>query len=167
MRRPGVLTTLVVGLTTSVAGCSFESVGRVNPITASSVTDHVSVTPVLLGTWTATAGNTTIGGSTSFPTASSCTDLEWAITEQNGSTYSGTFTVRCDGGIVLSGTATGTLTNTVLNINATGNAVIPGAASCPFTLSGSASFIGDDIHINYVGSSCLGPINGAEVLAKG
>ena len=67
---------------------------------------------------------------------------------------------------MLDGTATGTLTGNVLNISTTGTASIPGTASCSFSLSGTATLVDDAIHLSYTGTSCLGPIEGTEVLAK-
>ena len=164
MRKTVAITAFVGGLTILVAGCDFESRGGVNPIDPSTIQESVSITPVLLGTWS--SSTTAVSGGSSFPTASSCTELEWAITEQNGATYTGTFTATCDGGIVLDGTATGTLTGNVLNVSAMGTASIPGTASCSFSLTGTATLVDDAIHISYTGSSCLGPIEGTEVLAK-
>ena len=166
MRKTVTITTLVGGLTILVAGCDFESRGGVNPIDPSAISESVSITPVLLGTWSSSAAAASAGSSTSFPTASSCTELEWAITEQNGATYSGTFRATCAGGVVLDGTATGTLTGNVMNISATGTASIPGTASCSFSVSGTATLVEDTIHLSYTGTSCLGPIEGTEVLAK-
>ena len=166
MPRTIAVTTLVGALTVLMAGCDFESKGSINPIDPSAIPEGVSITPVLLGTWSSSAAVASGGTSTSFPTASSCTELEWAITEQNGATYSGTFRATCAGGIVLDGTATGTLTGNVLNISATGTASIPGTASCDFSVWGTATLVDDTIHLSYTGTSCLGPIEGTEVLAK-
>lgn len=165
MRKTVAITALVGGLTILVAGCDFESRGGVKPIDPSAIAGNVSVTPVLLGTWSSKT-TAVSAGSSSFPTASSCTQLKWTITEQTGATYTNTFRATCAGRVVLDGTATGTLTGNVLNISATGTASIPVTASCSFSLTGTATLVDDAIQVSYAGASCFGPIEGNEVLAK-
>jgi len=154
------MTGLICGLTILVAGCEFTSEGQLNPNAPSQVEN----TPVLLGTWTSVS-SATAGGS-AVPSAESCTELEFTITQQDGDFYSGTFTATCAGGIALIGTASGTYTDSVMNVTASGTATVSGVAQCSFTLSGTARVTNNQIEIVYVIDSCLGSMSGSEVLDR-
>jgi hypothetical protein len=153
------MTNLICGLTILAAGCEFTtSEGELNPITPSQVT----ITPVLLSTW---SNNAAAASGTGLPSAASCTELEFTFTEQNGAMASGTFRASCAGGIELTGTATGTYTDELLTVMASGTASALGT-QCPFTLSGTARVTTSQIEIEYTGTSCLGPVSGSEVLNR-
>jgi len=158
MRDRRLMTNLICGLTILAAGCEFTtSEGELNPITPS----QVAITPVLLGTWSINAA----ASGTGLPSAASCTELEFTFTEQNGAMASGTFRASCAGGIELTGTATGTYTDELLTVMASGTASVLGT-QCPFTLSGTARVTTSQIEIDYTGTSCLGPVSGSEVLNR-
>ena len=159
MRDRLAMTSLVCGLTILVAGCEFTSSGELNPAAPS----QVEITPVLLGTWSI---NSAAAGGTGLPSAESCTELEFDFTEENGDVYTGTFRATCAGGVELAGTATGTYTDGVLTVTASGTATTSGVAQCPFTLSGTARLTNNRIEVEYSGTSCLGSVSGSEVLDK-
>lgn len=154
------ITSLVLLTTLLTTACDFESHG--------SVASPSELPPILLGRWSSGTRVPVSGaGGPTFPSRDSCSDLEWHVTSQTGTSISGDFQATCNGGITLTGTASGTLTDQVLTWQAVGTANIPDLASCPFTLNGTARLEGETIRIDYTGSTCLGPISGTEVLEKG
>ena len=110
MRNRRLITSLICGLTILVVGCQFTGEGELNP----SAPSGVDITPVLLGTWTSVSSVTT--GSSTAPSATSCTDLEFTFTEQNGNFYAGTFTATFADGVELIGTASGTYVDGVMTV---------------------------------------------------
>ena len=160
MRNRPLITSLICGLTILVAGCELTSDGQLNP----SAPSQVDITPVLLGTWTSISSVTT--GSSTSPSAQSCTDLEFTFTEQNGNFYAGTFTATCADGIELIGTASGTYVDGVMTVTGTGTTAVSGVAQCPFTLSATAQVTNSQIDVDYSVNSCLGSLSGSEVLGK-
>ena len=160
MRNRRLITSLICGLTILVVGCQFTSEGGLNP----SAPSGVDITPVLLGTWTSVSSVTT--GSSTAPSATSCTDLEFTFTEQNGNFYAGTFTATCADGVELIGTASGTYVDGVMTVTGAGTAAVSGVAQCPFTLSATARVTDNQIEIDYSLNSCLGSVTGSEVLGR-
>ncbi len=118
-----------------------------------------SATPSLLGTW---ASNPLVGLA-----ASSCSAFSWQITSQSGTSLSGTFSATCANGISATGTASGQVTGSDVPYTVTGTATVPGFASCPFSISGTARIENSDtLRIPYSGSTCLGPLQGEETLRR-
>ena len=74
------ITSLISALTILMAGCEFQSEGGANPIDPTKLPSGVQISPVLLGTWTSSPSGLTAGSPASFPTAESCTRIEWTIT---------------------------------------------------------------------------------------
>ena len=111
----------------------------------------------LLGNWSST---------NLVPSASTCSDFKWNVTEQTGISASGTFSATCAGDLKISGTASGTLSGSTINWNAQATASVPGPLSCAITLSGAAELAVDSIRMPYSGDTCLGKVNGVEVLRK-
>ncbi len=111
----------------------------------------------LLGSWTS---------SSVMPSAQSCSNFQWNVTDQHGSTASGTFSATCPGNLTLSGTAQGTLLGNTVTWTATGNATAPSLPSCAFTLDGTAVIDGNQIHVPYSGRTCLGAVQGEETLNR-
>jgi hypothetical protein len=116
-----------------------------------------------MGTW-ATAAAPTLALN-----PSTCGNLQWAISSQTSSEISGTFSASCAGGISLSGTATGQISN-LQNIPITINGVgsLPGVAACAFTIDGTGAVIDNStaLQVVYTGNTCLGPVRGTETLRK-
>ena len=79
--------------------------------------------------------------------------------------YTGTFRATCADGVVLTGSASGTFVDGLLTVNADGLATASGV-QCPFTLNGTARLVGQQIAIDYAGTSCLGPVSGSETLTR-
>ena len=159
-----LITSLIGGLTILVAGCDLQTSGSLNPNTASAI----DISPVLLGTWTASSPQTaTAAGGSTLPDPNSCHELEFTISEQSGVDYAGSFKAKCAGGVELTGVANGTYIDNVMTINAVGTLAISGVAQCSFNLSGTATVTSDQIAINYTGTTCLGPVSGTETLQRG
>jgi len=127
---------------------------RQSTLTAPSDLQSLSI---LLGTWSSASV---------LPSAESCTDFQWNVTEQSGSSASGTFRATCPGGLTLAGTAQGTMLGSTVSWTANGNATAPGLPSCAFTLTGTAHIEGSTIRVPYTGQTCLGAVKGEEVLQK-
>jgi hypothetical protein len=110
-----------------------------------------------------------VGGWTSASVTSlenSCTDFKWSVTQTSGNTATGTFSATCFGNVAITGKASGSLADAVLTWTAAATAVVPGVTTCPITLSGTATMVGNTIKIPYSGTTCLGPVSGTETLKK-
>lgn len=112
----------------------------------------------LLGTWSSASAT---------PSPESCTDFRWEVTEQTGTSASGTFSATCPGGLKVSGTARGTLLGATITWSATGTATVAGLPPCAISLTGNAYLEADRIRVPYTGTTCLGPVQGEEVLKRG
>lgn len=111
-----------------------------------------------IGTWSSQSVS-------SFPTPTSCGNLKWNVTSQQGTQIAGDFEATCAGGITLKGTATGTAADSIVWA-ASGNA-IQGAMTCPFTMNGTGTFQGTStILVSYAGTTCVGPISGTEPIKR-
>ncbi len=111
----------------------------------------------LLGSWTS---------SSVMPSPQSCSNFQWSVTDQQGTSASGTFSATCPGGLTLAGTAQGTLLGNTVSWTANGNATAPGLPSCAFTLTGTAVINGNQITVPYTGQTCLGAVQGEETLNR-
>ncbi len=110
----------------------------------------------LLGTW---SSSSSVGAG-----VSSCTNLQWRLTGQQGSTVAGEASAIC-GSLTVSGTFSGTISGHDVPYQISGSAETSGI-SCPFTLGGTAHIEGDAIRVPYSGTTCLGPAQGEEVLRR-
>jgi hypothetical protein len=111
----------------------------------------------LLGNWTS---------SNLIPSASTCTDFKWNVTQQTGNTASGTFSATCAGDLKVAGTANGTLSGSAVMWTAQATASVPNLPACAISLNGTAELGVDSIRVPYSGDTCLGKVNGVEVLRK-
>jgi len=102
----------------------------------------------------------------SFPTTQSCGDLKWNVTSQDATRITGNFEATCAGGVKLAGTATAVMGSPML-LDANGMATGLGPISCPFTLAGTGIPQTDaSIRVEYIGSTCVGPISGTEIIRR-
>lgn len=135
----------------SAAGCfGFERKSTVTAPTASGLS-------ALMGNWTS---------SNVIPSASSCTDFKWNVTEQTANSARGAFSATCANDLKLAGTAQGTLKGSLVDWTAQGTATAAGLVSCAISLSGTAELGVDSIRVPYSGDTCLGRVSGVEVLRK-
>jgi len=144
--------TLALVLAVVAAGCF--SIDHKSTVTAPS--DPQTLT-ALLGSWTS---------SPVLPSADTCTNFSWEVTEQTGNSAAGTFSGTCPGGLRLTGTARGTLLGSTVTWTANGNATAAGLPSCAFTLDGTAYLEATTIRVPYTGQTCLGPVQGEEVFHR-
>ena len=111
----------------------------------------------LMGTWSSTSV---------VPSASSCTDFKWNVTEQTGSSAKGSFSATCGNNLKVNGTAQGSLSGSTIMWSAAGTATAEGLPSCPISLNGTAELGADSIRVPYSGDTCMGRVSGVEVLKK-
>ena len=161
----------LLGTTSLVAtGCGFEhSTSVTAPTTAGSSTAPAasgggatgSSAPSLVGNWASNA-------LPALPNANTCGDFQYQITNQSATAISGTFAGMCSGGVVIAGTASGTINGTAVSLTVNGTATLPGVPACPVTLSGNGTIEdnGNTLRIPFSGTTCLGPVSGVEVLRK-
>jgi hypothetical protein len=91
------------------------------------------------------------------------------VSSQTPTSIAGTFSAVCAGGVTINGTASGQLVNyTTVPMTATGNATLPGIATCPFSLSGTGTVqdMGNTLSVPFTGTTCLGPVSGTETLHR-
>lgn len=111
-------------------------------------------------------GNWASAGATVVPSAGTCSDFKWSPTEQTSNSAKGSFSASCAGDLKVSGTATGTLTGSVITWSANANAATPSQPTCSVALAGTAELGVESIRIPYSGSTCLGQVSGVEILNK-
>src|SRR5947207_11542968 len=164
MMRNRILTFAVVAATACAASaCSVESSSQVLSPTSPSNNSGGSNPPSTpappgdgyLGTWQ--SAFMAVGD------PKSCTNLQWTVSSQTSSSLSGTFSATCPGGVTIEGSASGQLDGNTVTVTATGKATLSGAF-CDFSLSGTGTIAGDALTIPYTGHTCLGPVEGTEVL---
>ena len=136
-----------------MAGCS--NLFSLNNTTSPTPTNPTGIST---GQWASVSSATTL--------TNTCTNFNWTITEISGTSGSGTFTATCMGNVQVAGTAHGTLTGTEVTWTATATGTAPGGVTCPVTLSGTATYDGTQFRIPYTGTTCLGPVNGTEILRR-
>jgi hypothetical protein len=123
-----------------------------------------TVTASMVGTW---SSQTTL-----VPTApdpKSCGNFQWTVTGQTSTSISGTFSLACGDGVIVSGNGSGTVVNTAtVNLTATGTGSMPGIPSCAFALTSVATISDNNnaLTVPYTGTTCLGPVHGTETLRK-
>ena len=139
------------------AGC-FEFSRHASSITGPTGSD-LAVT-ALAGTYRS------ITSVTSIPSADSCTNFSWSVTEKTSNSAKGNFSASCqDNTVQVSGTAEGTQTGNdiVFLVNAT---AVSGGVSCAISLSGTAVVETNQIRVPYTGTSCFGNVSGTEILKR-
>jgi hypothetical protein len=101
-----------------------------------------------------------------IPSASTCTDFKWDVSEQSATSAGGSFSATCAGDLKLTGTARGVLSASTITWTAQGNATAPGLTSCAIALTGTAELGTDSIRVPYEGTTCLGKVSGTENLRR-
>ena len=111
----------------------------------------------LLGCWTS---------ANVIPSPGTCTDFKWNVTEQTGNSAKGSFSATCANELKLTGTAQGTLSGSTVQWSAQGTASAPGLPSCAIVLTGTAEIGINSVSVPYSGDTCLGKVNGVELLKR-
>jgi hypothetical protein len=115
----------------------------------------------LLGTWVSSTRVTTA----STISLAVCSNIQMQITSQTATQATGTLSMDCPEGIRVSGTIVGQLGAATIPLRWDGTATQSGFPSCSFSLTGVGTpLTTDSFHITYSGSSCTGPIDGADNL---
>jgi hypothetical protein len=138
------------------AGC-FEFSRNASSITGPSTGANFSVSAL-----TGTYRSATV---TAIPSADSCTNFTWSVTEKTSNSAKGNFSASCAGGVQVAGTAQGTQTgnNIVFQVNATATS---GSVACAISLSGTAVIETNQVRVPYTGTSCFGNVSGTEILKR-
>jgi hypothetical protein len=168
MNRPLILVTPLLAVLAASAACSVERTSSVlGPTSAAS--SSKSSTPSMLGTWvvqgTPTASATSASVPSALPDFSSCGNFRWEVTNQTATQVAGTFTADCAGDVTVRGNITGQLLGTTYPIVLSGELTRAGEG-CPFSLTGTGTPIDSQtFHLTYSGTTCLGPMQGANNLS--
>ena len=141
-----------LGLPLVTAGCAGFERHSVGP------SDPAAAIPLLMGNWKSSPSGSVSGNS--------CTNFEWRVTGQSGNSLAGEFSAICLGNVRVSGKASGQMNGGDVTYQVTGEASVPGVASCPFSISGVAHVENDSIRIPYSGTTCIGPVEGEETLHR-
>jgi hypothetical protein len=149
MKNPTLL--LAFACAAAATGCfGFEHKSTVTAPSSTGIS-------ALMGSWTSGA---------IVPTAATCSDFQWDVTEQTGTAARGNFSATCAGDLRVQGTAQATLNGSAIDWTAQGTASAPGLPSCAISLAGTAQLDVDSMRIPYSGDTCLGKVSGTEVLHK-
>ena len=169
MKRHLLHLTPVLALLAATA-CSVERTSTVLGPTSSTASSGKSSTPSLLGTWVVQGGQASVAkasvsASASLPDFSTCSNFQWSVTNQTATEAAGNFSADCNGGLSVQGNITAKLGGATIPIAITGT-LKTGADSCPFSLNGEGTPIDSvTFHITYTGTTCLGPLQGANNLS--
>lgn len=113
---------------------------------------------------------TTLAGTyrsiSSIPTADSCTNFAWTVTEKTANSAKGNFSASCQNNTLqVAGTAQGTQTgnNIAFLVNAT---AVSAGVSCAISLTGTAVVETNQVRVPYTGTSCFGNVSGTEILKR-
>ena len=135
------------------------NVGCLDFLTGPTAPTTTPPNQLVTGQWVSISSVTTL--------TNTCTDFHWTITDVSGTSGSGTFTARCMGTMPVSGTAHGTLSGTTVTWSAAATGTAQSGGACQVSLTGTATFDGTQFRVPFTGTTCLGPVAGAEVLRKG
>ena len=157
-----VVALLLAGSALVSSACKFNQQTNIVTPTAPGGSSSGSTLP--------SAGSTSYVGSwasdVSIPSASSCTNVQWNITDQTASTVSGDFSMTCNS-IKISGDASGQVNGSQVALAVNGTAIYPGLPPCPFSISGTGTIVDSStLTIPYDGTTCLGPVHGTQTLKK-
>jgi hypothetical protein len=139
-------------------GCDFTRRTGQNPLDPTPTpTPPSGGNGSMVGFWLAGAP----GANETKPT---CGQFAWTISEQTVDSITGTFTAVCLEQLV-AGTASGKRTGDQVLITVTAQANLAGNP-CNANITGNGQIVGEELHVNYSGQTCLGPISGFEILRR-
>lgn len=103
---------------------------------------------------------------TSIPSADSCSNFTWSVTEKTSNSAKGTFSASCqNNAIQVAGTAQGTQSGSSIVFQVDATAVASGL-SCAITIGGTAVIEPGQVRVPYSGTSCFGNVSGTEILKR-
>lgn len=173
MKTSRILFSSLVAVVAATTACSVERTSTsVLAPSSSAVTAAVagkSSSPSLVGTWVlqnrVSASSVSAKAITGLPDFSSCTNFQWAVTTQTDVEASGQFSADCAGGMNIAGTIAAQMTAIPIPIVLSG-VLTHGSDACPFSLTGTGlPMDSETFRITYSGSTCLGPVQGANTLS--
>src|SRR5262245_12246803 len=158
---------------TLASGCAFENTTELlTPTAPTGNAGSAGGTSSGSSSGGSSASTSTFSGAWGSPNIAglplgNCSDVKWLITDQSGSSVSGTVTANCTSGVNVAANLTGTIQSAnVINLAATGTLTAMGVP-CQFNLNGSGTRqAGDTMKVDYNGSYCLGTVSGTETLRK-
>ncbi len=140
--------------------CTFEHQSQLLSPTMPSVNNPVGTGGALMGLWSSDVP-------LSDPSTWVCGSFQWNVTQQSSNSISGAFGGICAGVVLVEGNGSGQINGNDVTMSVTGQASVSGVTTtCPFTLNGTGRLEGDALHVNYSGSTCLGPVSGSETLRR-
>jgi hypothetical protein len=127
---------------------------------SSSPASSTSTESPFAGTW----ASGTIGN---LPNISSCTNLQWQISNLSPTSVAGSVSAVCVGSVNVTANLTGQLEGEdIVHLTANGQAVASGI-TCGFSLTGVGHRESNvSVRLQYQGTTCLGPVSGSELLRK-
>lgn len=165
MQRRVLTLALYVAASAAATGCAFERSTQVsNPVTPTT-----NQTPTATPAPGAAPTTPLVGGwiSAQLPSPNSCGNFQYQVATQTATSIAGTFTATC-GALVISASANGTLNGNKVHLTMHGSGSLPGLPVCQFSVSSEATIEenGNALRIPYSGTTCLGPVQGTEVLRR-
>lgn len=152
------------------SGCSLDRSRNVlvpSDVPSATPSSPANATPSLIGMWVAATTSTESSvGTQAITVPTSCPTFTFTISTQTATEASGTYAAHCSGNVDLAGTISGRLGDPIALV-ATGSATAPGLPACSFTLNGSGVLASStELHIDYTGTTCFGPVTGSTTLRK-
>jgi len=162
MKRRVFELTLFLATSLVLTGCAFERATQIT--TPSKQTPAVPTGPASGGTTVSLVGGWL---SSQLPNPNSCGNFQYQIATQTATTVAGTFTATC-GNLVVSASANGALNGNNVSIAMNGYGSLPGLPVCNFSVTSNATIEdnGNTLRLPYSGTTCLGPVQGTEVLHR-
>jgi len=158
-----LIRTAFVALSLTAAACTFD---HSNNIVAPSI-------PALPSSPAPSGGSGPLTGiwaseqQLTLPASWTCGNFQWNVNSQTESSLAGDFSALCAGIVAVSGSASGQLNGNEVQLVLSGIASVQGIITCPFSLSSTGHIEDNDtMRVPYSGETCLGPINGEEVLRR-
>ncbi|MEX2270798.1 MAG: hypothetical protein WD690_04975 [Vicinamibacterales bacterium] len=103
---------------------------------------------------------------TSIPSADSCTNFAWSVTEKTATSARGNFSASCQNNTLqVVGTASGMQTGNNIQFLVAATATSAGV-SCNISLNGTAVIETNQVRVPYTGTSCFGNVSGTEILKR-
>jgi hypothetical protein len=166
MKRTLLLLATLAAASTFATACSVESRSEILLPTAPGALPTVPAAPApppssgsYTGTWTSV--------SNTIPSAGSCSNFQWQVTNATSNSMAGNFSATCGGNITVVGTASGRLEGTSVPLAVAGTATYAGVLSCEFSFSGTGIIENNEtLTIPYSGTLCGTPLSGTERLHR-
>jgi hypothetical protein len=104
----------------------------------------------------------------SLPSPNSCGNFQYQIANQTANSIEGTFTATCGNNLVLSARVSGQVNGTNVALTLDGSGSMQGLPLCTFKITGNGTIEdnGNTLKMPYSGTTCLGPVQGTEVLRR-